>query len=74
MLVNWIKITSVTPIPMLIQVVATDESGSDSDGGSSSSSFSSLGGADCQGGREEHQVVGEVSWMVILAQLEVWIY
>ena len=44
-------------------MIATDESGSDSDGGSSSSSFSSLGDrADCQlGGREDQQVAGEVS-------------
>ena len=38
----------------LPQVVATDESGSDSDGGSSTSSFSSLGaGEPGQGAREE---------------------
>ena len=50
------------------QVVATDESGSDSDGGSSSSSFSSLGANDnCH--QESHQPQEEVGEVVILALL-----
>ena len=50
------------------QVVATDESGSDSDGGSSSSSFSSLGANDnCH--QESHQPQEEGGEVVILALL-----
>ena len=52
------------------QVVATDESGSDSDGGSSSSSFSSLGANDnCH--QESHQPQEEVGEVVILALLAI---
>ena len=50
------------------QVVATDESGSDSDGGSSSSSFSSLGANDnCH--QESHQPQEEGGEVAILALL-----